>query len=173
MKEIKQTKVLFDIAKLKPMVSIEAFDLHYYGVYKKHVEDFNAGEGDFAFNKAGAHLHSLYFENIREWRNDNLPMGKSLQVIEMRYGSIENFVSTLLEQSDRLQGNGWVFMNTSGYVNIIPNNRIVDNVAFVIDLWEHAYIHTHGLDKVKYLRNTLQCINWEVVNQRILEPKEK
>jgi len=173
MKQLEQTKMLLNISKLKPMTTIEAFDMHFNGVYKKHVEDFNNSVGDFAFNKAGAYLHSLFFENIREWRQDNLPTGKSQQVIEMRYGSFENFISTLVEQTERLQGNGWVFMNTSGYVNIIPNNRIVDNVAFVIDLWEHAFIPTHGLDRIKYLKTTMQCMNWEVVNQRILDPKKE
>ena len=174
MSDLKQTSVLFDISKIKPLVSIDAFDMHYNGVYKKHIDDYNAGLGDYAFNKAGAFLHSLYFENIREWRQDNLPTGKVLQVIEMRYGSYNNFLTMLQEQVDRLQGNGWVFMNTSGYVNIIPNNRIVDNIGFVIDMWEHAYIPTHGLDRNKYLKLSLQCINWEVVNNRILNPfKEK
>ena len=59
-------------------------------------------------------------------------------------------------------------MNTAGYINIIPNNRIVDNVAMIIDLWEHAYAYTFGHDKALYVENFLDIIDWDVVNSRLL-----
>ena len=170
---IKTVPPRYDIAKLKPVFSVEQFDLHYNKIYTKHVEDFNNSKGDFAYNKAGAFLHELYFENIRERRENNVPTGKVEQIINMRYGSLDNFVSTVIEQSERLQGNGWIWMNTAGYVNIIPNHRIVDNVALVIDLWEHAFLANFGTDRESYLKQHFSIINWEIVNQRILAPKEK
>ena len=66
----------------------------------------------------------------------------------MRYGSFENFVKTTEDQISRLQGSGWIFMNSAGYINIIPNNRIVKDIAMIIDFWEHAYIHKFGSDRV-------------------------
>lgn len=173
MKLLTQVPVPFDVAKLKPVVNTEAFDLHYNGVYKNHVDSFNKNEGDSAFNKAGAFLHDVYFENIREYRQSNLPSGKAEQVINIRYGSYERFFSTVEEQVNRLQGNGWVFMNTAGYVNIIPNNRIVDNIALIIDCWEHSYLPTFGIDRNKYIKNHMSIINWDVVNRRILNPKKE
>lgn len=173
MKELKPIKVSYDIAGLKPVASIAGFDLHYHQIYKKHIEDYNTGIGDSAFNKAGTHLHDLYFEGIREVRTDNKPSGKAEHVINMRHGSFERFEQALFEQASRLQGNGWVFMNNAGYVNIIPNNRIVDNVALVIDLWEHAFLPTYGNDRNKYLKDHLSIINWDVVNRRMLENKKE
>jgi len=173
MKELKPVKVLYDVAGLKPVISVAAFDIHYHNIYVKHVDDFNNHQGDSAFNKAGAFLHELYFDNIREARENNLPTGKCEHVINMRHGSFERFVSALFEQASRLQGNGWVFMNTSGYVNIIPNNRIVDNVALVIDLWEHSFLYMYGNDRNKYIQDHLSIINWEVVNRRMLENKKE
>jgi len=173
MKEIVQKKVLFDITKLKPVVSVESFDMHYNKIYKKHVDDFNNDKGDFAFNKAGAFLHELYFENIREARANNAPSGKAEHIIKVRYGSFENFLKTLFEQAERLQGNGWLWMNTSGYVNIIPNHRIVDNIALVIDMWEHSFVPVFGSDREAYLKQHLSIINWEVVNNRILNPRSE
>lgn len=173
MEPLKQIPITFDISKLKPVVSETTFNLHFNDIYKNHVDCFNASFGDIPFHKAGAHLHSLYFENLREYRHKNEPVGKSAQVIEMRYGSFSNFVQTIHDQVHRLQGNGWIFMNHAGYVNIIPNNRIVDNVALVIDFWEHAYMFNYGSDRNKYLSDHLHLINWDVVNQRILSPKKE
>lgn len=166
-KQIKCVPFYHDIAKLKPVVSEIGFDLHYNGIYKTFVDEFNSGDGDIAYNKAGAYLHDLYFENIREFRADNAPVGRSQYVIEQRYGTYENFLKTVETQVNRLQGSGWIFMNHSGYVNIIPNNRIVDNVAMIIDCWEHAYAFTHGIDRIGYIRQHMSIIDWDKVNERM------
>lgn len=171
--QLEVVPVHYDIGGLKPVVNEIGFDLHYNGIYHKHVSDYNNKQGDFAFNKAGAFLHGLYFENIREYRKNNIPSGKVAQILSIRYGSFENFLRTLEDQSNRLQGNGWLFMNTAGYINIIPNNRIVDNVALVIDLWEHAFVPTHGVDRNKYISEHLGVIDWDVVNRRIEEQQNK
>ena len=59
MKMLEQTNISFDISKLKPVVSETSFDLHFNQIYKSHIDRFNKGEGDFAFDKAGAFLHKL------------------------------------------------------------------------------------------------------------------
>ena len=169
MKALSLIPISFNISELKPCINEIGFDLHYNGIYKKHVDEYNQGIGDFAFNKAGAELHRIYFENIRSLRQDNKPYGKSEQVINYRYGNFDNFVKTAEEQLERLQGNGWLFMNHSGYINIIPNNRLVKNIALLIDCWEHAYAFTHGIDRSKYLRQHISIINWDIVNKRLLE----
>lgn len=173
MRMLETVPVSFDIAKLKPVMNEHTFDLHYNFIYKKHVDNFNEGVGDFAFDKAGAFLHGLYFEGLREVRQNNIPFGNALRVIELRYGSYERFVQTILEKARSIQGNGWVFMNTSGYINLIPNNRIVDNIALVIDCWEHAYIMSHGDDRTQYIKSHMSIINWDVVNYRIDNPVKR
>ena len=90
----------------------------------------------------------------------------------MRWGSYERFVSSLVDKASSLQGNGWIFMNTSGYINIIPNNRIVDNIALVIDCWEHAYITQWGDNINMYIKKHLELIDWETVNYRIENQKQ-
>ena len=172
MKMLEQTPIKFDIAKLKPIMSAETFDLHYNHIYKKHVDRYNQGIGDFAFDKAGAYLHNLYFESIRDARPNNVPYGSSRNAIELRWGSFDRFVHTLVDKSLSLQGNGWVFMNTSGYINIIPNNRIVDNIALVIDCWEHAYLQQWGDRIDMYIKKHLELIDWETVNYRIENQKQ-
>ena len=167
MKMLEQQPFYHDISKLRPVINEQAFDLHYNHIYTKHVDSFNRGNGDIAFNKAGAFLHGLYFENIRDVRSNNIPNGKALSVMELRYGSYERFVSTLKDKANQLQGNGWVFMNHSGYINLIPNNRIVDNIAMIIDCWEHAYMVNFGNNIEEYIKASMSIINWDIVNQRI------
>mgnify|MGYP000377158346 CR=1 FL=1 len=165
----------YDVSRLKPVTSELSFSSH-MGIYKKYVTDYNNSVGDIPFNKAGAFLHKLYFENIRESRQNNIPLGRVAEIIQTRYGTMSNFNKMYLETVNKLQGSGWVFMNTSGYLNIIPNNRIVDNVALLIDFWEHAYYPTWGSDREAYAQNHLNIINWDIVNKRIADsrkPKEE
>jgi Fe-Mn family superoxide dismutase len=169
---LQQPNIDYDISQLKPVISETSFQRHlkFNNIY---IDNFNNRTGDIPFNKAGAFLHKLFFENIRENRPNNVPIGKSQQIINLRYGSLENFMLTYMETVEKLQGSGWVFMNTSGYLNIIPNNRIVDNIAFVIDFWEHAFYSDYGTDRKAYARDVLQLLDWSVVNQRILDSKNK
>lgn len=168
MKRLECVAFHHDIGRLKPVISEIGFDIHYNKIYRQHVDDFNNGDGDFVYNKSAAHLHELYFENIRERRENNVPTGKVQTLIENRYGTFENFCKTVIDKAETLQGSGWVFMNKSGYVNIIPNNRMVDHVALIVDCWEHAYAYTHGHDKKAYIQSFFEVINWEVVNSRLV-----
>lgn len=170
---MKPVVITYDISKLKPVINETSFDQHFNQIYKNHIVSYTSGIGDIPFNKAGAFLHELYFENIREARPNNLPLGRADNIIALRYGSFDNFVKTLEDQVERLQGSGWVFMNHAGYINIIPNNRIVDNVVLIIDCWEHAYVHAHGTDRSSYIRQHLSIINWDIVNKRIQNIADK
>jgi len=76
----KQVPFINDIATLKPAINEIGFDMHYNGVYNNYIEAVNNNEGDIPFNRAGEYLHRLYFENIRDYRPNNQPIGKSAQV---------------------------------------------------------------------------------------------
>lgn len=171
MQQAQMANITYDVSKVKVIPSTD-FQEH-LKIYQKHVENYNSGKGDIPFEKAGAHLHKLFFENIRESRLDNTPMGKVADILETRYGNSDNFYKCYMDTVDRLQGSGWVFMNTAGYLNIIPNNRIVDNIAFIIDFWEHAYYPRYSSMKKIYAKEALSIINWDVVNKRILQANEK
>ena len=169
----KQVNISYNISALKPVIDEKTFNLHYNGIYKQHVLMYNNAEGSIAYHKAGAHLHNLYFENLREYRPSNLPIGRVSQIIQQRYGNYNNFIKTGLDQISRLEGSGWIFMNSSGYINIIPNNRIVKDIALIIDFFEHAYLAKYGNDREQYFKDHLSIINWDVVNHRILENRKK
>ena len=171
MQQAQPANITYDVSKVKVM-STNDFQEH-LKIHQKHIDNYNNGQGDIPFEKAGAHLHKLFFENIRERRVDNPVIGKAANILETRYGNESNFYKCYMDTVDKLQGSGWVFMNTSGYFNIIPNNRIVDNIALVIDFWEHAYYPRYGSMRGMYAKEILWSINWDVVNQRILQANEK
>ena len=163
--------ISYDVSKVK-VISTTDFQEH-LSIHQRHIDNFNNGQGDIPFEKAGAHLHKLFFENIRERRIDNIPMGKVADILETRYGNWDNFYKCYMDTVQKLQGSGWVFMNNAGYLNIIPNNRIVDNIAFIIDFWEHSYYPRFGSMKNAYAKEMLTVINWDIVNKRILQANEK
>ena len=170
--KVQQPNITYDVSRLAPVISTTSFQ-HHLSLNTEYIENFDNGIGDIPFNKAAAYLHKLFFENIREYRENDMPIGKVAQLIELRYGNAQNFVKTYIETVEKLQGSGWVFMNTAGYLNIIPNNRIVDNIAFVIDFWEHAYWDRYCNNRKQYAMDMLRLIDWSVVNQRILDAKNK
>lgn len=171
MQQAQPANITYDVSKVKVMTTGE-FQEH-LKIHQKYIDNYNNGQGDIPFEKAGAYLHKLFFENIRERRVDNPVIGKAANILETRYGNESNFYKCYMDTVDKLQGSGWVFMNTSGYFNIIPNNRIVDNIALVIDFWEHAYYPRYGSMRGMYAKEILWSINWDVVNQRILQSNEK
>jgi len=170
--KLESAQIQYDVGQMKPVFDVSDFQTHLQ-IHQSHIDSYNNGKGDIPFEKAGAHLHKLFFENLRERRADNPPLGKVAEILELRYGTWDNFIKTYDDTVNKLQGSGWVFLNTAGYLNIIPNNRIVDNIAFVIDFWEHAYYGNYGRNRVAYAKDILKLINWEIVNQRILLSKNK
>lgn len=168
----KPANITYDASQLKPVFTTAEFQ-QLLKIHENYIDNYNEGRGDIPFEKAGTHLHKLFFENIREFRPENPPIGKIAEILQVRYGTWENFYKCYTDAVDKLQGSGWVFMNTSGYLNIIPNNRIVDKIGFIIDFWEHAYYPKYGLNKNQYARDMLNLINWEEVNRRILTAKDK
>lgn len=172
-RHLERVKVFYDISKLAPVINQKGFNEHYNGNYKGYVDNFNEGKGDYAFNRAGAFLHDIYFQAIRERRDNNLPTGKAEHVINMRYGSFDNFKQAVAQKAHELQGSGWVYMNQAGYINLIPNHRIIEGVCMLIDLWEHAYVYTHGHNKDEYLNEHWKIINWAYVDQRMQMPVKK
>ncbi len=66
-----------------------------------------------------------------------------------------------------IQGSGWIYIDTEGNIKTIQNHKMVDNVAMIIDWWEHAWALDYQHDKAKYLKNIWKIINWDIINERI------
>ena len=166
-KTLTQTPLPYDRGALGKSLSKQSLDYHYGSLYKAYVDRYNAGEGDDEFNEAGAFLHDIYFTQFRAPKGSNLPVGKSLELIEEHFGDYGNFQDEFEKAAMKIQGSGWIYLSYKGEIKTITNHAIRKDIALLIDWWEHAWALDYKADKKLYLKNQWKIINWEIINQRI------
>jgi Fe-Mn family superoxide dismutase len=102
------------------------------------------------------------------------PSGRLYQTIVQQFQSFENFVLQFTERAVNHFGSGWVWLvfdPTTSFLNIVDGdnayNPIIDGqiALMTLDLWEHAFILDHGVDKRSYVNNFWNFINWVVIEQ--------
>ena len=153
--------------QLSPVMSKATIDYHYAELAQGYVTRFNKGEGDPSFNTAGAFLHNLFFPQLQPPTNDNKPFGASLDLINNKYKSFEGFQKQIKDTAMKIQGSGWVYMNTDGSIETIKNHQVKNNIVLLIDWWEHAWALDYQSKKGDYLDNIWKIINWQIVNDRL------
>jgi Fe-Mn family superoxide dismutase len=166
-KQLELARLPYGRDDLAPVLSRDTLDYHYGKLAKGYVDRFNSGEGDADFNEAGAFLHNIYFPQLQEPKNNNLPTDASLDLITKKYGSYVKFQDEIKEQAMKIQGSGWIYMSLRGDIKTIKNHEIKNDIALLIDWWEHAWALDYQSDKAKYLKNIWRCIDWNYVNQRL------
>ena len=164
-------KLPYTKSGLAPVMSQATIDYHYGELAKGYVDRFNKGEGDPVFNEAGAFLHNIFFPQLMPPKNANAPKGASLNLINRRYGDFISFKEEFKKEAMKIQGSGWIYMARNGDLKTIKNHQIKNDIALLIDWWEHAWAKDYGANKSKYLDNIWRCINWDKVNIRIYAGK--
>lgn len=152
---------------LSPIKSKKTIDYHYANLAQGYVDRFNKSEGDAKFNRAGAFLHNLYFPGLQPVKPNNQPTGKSAEIINKKYKNFDTFKDAMTKTAMGIQGSGWVYMALNGTIKTIQNHEVRDDIALLIDWWEHAWALDYQSNKQKYLDNIWKIINWEVVNERL------
>ena len=155
---------------LDPVLSEKAIDFHYGQLAKAYVDRYNSEEGDPDFNYAGAILHNISFPQLMPAKNNNKPTGKAKQIIDEKYGSFEAFKEAFAEAAMGIQGSGWAYMSKNGDIKTIKNHAVRNDIAMLIDWWEHSMVPDYSQFKdmkPRYLKNHWRIINWEVVNHRL------
>ncbi len=170
-KHLELEKLPYGRSSLGPVMSKATIDYHYGELAKGYVDRFNKGEGDPKFNEAGAFLHNIFFPQLMPPKNGNKPTGASLALINRKYGSFKQFKEDMKEQAMKIQGSGWIYMSRSGEIKTIKNHQIKNDIALLIDWWEHAWAKDYGSNKSKYFDNIWRLIDWNRVNIRIYSGK--
>jgi Fe-Mn family superoxide dismutase len=165
---LERVKLKYSHSAFTPVLSKTNIDNHYDKLYKGYVDRYNKHEGDDTFNKAGAFLHDILFQQFRPVRGANAPYGASLALINQHFGTFIDFKKALKEEALTIQGSGWIYLSRSGTLKVIKNHAERKDIALLIDMWEHAWL---GSDKKKYLDNIWKVIDWERVNRRIYSGK--
>ena len=164
-------KLPYSRSSLSPVMSQSTIDYHYGQLAKGYVDRYNKGEGDKDFNEAGAFLHNVFFPLLTTPKVGNKPRGASLSLINTKYGSFEKFKEAIKTEALKIQGSGWIYMSRNGDIKVIKNHQIKNDIALLIDMWEHSYNKDYGANKAKYLDSIWRIINWDRVNIRIYAGK--
>jgi Fe-Mn family superoxide dismutase len=164
--KLETTPLPYTERALEPVMSKATIDYHYEHLAKGYAKRYNAGEGDPAFNKAGAFLHNIYFAQFRKAQDDNTPNGPVLNLIKRKYGYWRDFKEIFKEEAMKIQGSGWIYLTYDGDIRTIVNHEIRDDILLLVDWWEHAWALDYQADKKQYLENTWKIINWIKINTR-------
>ena len=120
--------------------------------------------------------HQLFFEDT-SCKAGAPPFNRLTQEIETTYGPMSQFQQLFTEAAESLIGSGWVWLVAEGdkglHIATTQNNEVValDSVTpiLVLDMWEHAYLHTDHFDKAAYVDMWSSLINWTIANQRYID----
>lgn len=160
-------KLTYDKSDLEPVLSKENLDIHYGKLAKGYVDRFNNNKGDEDFNRAGALLHNVFFQQFKSTENNNKPFGSSLEFINKHFDNFNNFKEEIEKNAMSIQGSGWVYLAQNGKIRIIKNHEYYQDIILLIDWWEHAWFTDYGSDKQKYINNIWRVIDWAVINDRL------
>jgi len=165
--KLETTPLPYGESDLEPVMSKETIDYHYQHLAKGYAERYNKGQGNADFNRAGSFLHNKFFPQFKAPKGANKPKGAVLELIESKFKTYEDFKAAVKENAMKIQGSGWIYLSTSGDIKTIPNHQVRNDIALLIDWWEHVWALDYQWDKEKYLDNIWKIIDWDVVNQRL------
>ena len=160
-------KLKYSRKDLDPVLSESSMNYHYGKLAAGYVKRYNNKEGDKDFNKAGAFLHNIFFKQFRSPKQSNKPGGKILNIINNKFGSFEDFKNKMLEEAMKIQGSGWIYLSRNGDIKVIKNHQEKNDIAILIDWWEHAWALDYQHDKEKYMNNIWKIIDWDFINNKI------
>lgn len=128
--------------------------------------------GDILYNLGGVLNHELYFLNMSPKQN-NKPVKSILNAINGQYGNYENFKTEFLKTASYLVGSGYTFLVLNGKKELEIINLSNQETPYTydlipllaLDLWEHAYYLNYQNERVRYIENFFEIIDFEQINQ--------
>jgi Fe-Mn family superoxide dismutase len=162
--ELYLAKLPYKKDELAPVMSEDTINYHYGKLARGYVDRYNKGEGDRYFNESGAFLHNIFFPQLKAPKGSNKPTEASANLIDKKYTNFNNFKKEFTETAMSIQGSGWVYMSRTGDIKTIKNHAIKQDIALLVDWWEHAWALDYQSDKKSYLKNQWTIMNWEHIN---------
>jgi len=127
-------------------------------------------------NAGGYYNHSLFWKMLENpiKKGGYLPFGICNRIINRDYGNFNLFKNKIIEKAKQRFGSGWVWwiLNTDGSTTIVdtpyqdnPQMYYDCEILLGIDVWEHAYYLKYQADRVDYVDNIFNVINWDYPNK--------
>ena len=110
----------------------------------------------------------MFFAQFLEAGNTTTPSGAIEKLIVEKYGDFPKFKEEFKAAALAIQGSGWVYLSRAGVIKTIKNHKIVTDVVFLIDMWEHAFQMDYMSNKAKYVDNIWKIIDWGKIEARLI-----
>lgn len=164
--ELKQTPLPYGKTALEPVMSPETLDYHYTHLYRRYVDNFNAGKSK-RFNAAGAFLHDIFFTQFCKPGAGGEPGELTQDLIRKHFKSLTGLKAIMRDEAMKIQGSGWIYLALDGNIKVIHNHEIRNDIVLLIDWWEHAWALDYRWDKERYIDNIWKIINWPHIEDRL------
>lgn len=140
----------------------------------KLIANINDFSQDVRNNAGGYYNHSLFWKMLTPAKINNLPSGISKNIIDRDFGSFATFKKIIEQTAKKRFGSGWVWwvLMPNGQTRIVEtpyqdNPQMYYNCEILlgIDVWEHAYYLKYKADRMQYVNNIFNIINWNYCNK--------
>lgn len=175
---------------LDPYISMETLEYHYDKHHRTYVDKLNKlidgtyfekksleeiiqkSEGGIFNNAAQSWNHTFYWQCMSP-NGSKYPSGKLASAIKEYFSSMEKFKELFINTANNHFASGWTWLvkNKSGKLEILSTvnagNPMMDDKKPLLtcDVWEHAYYIDTRNDRLKYINNFWQVINWNFVKE--------
>ena len=182
----------YDRNALEPYISEETIDFHYWKHNKTYIDNLNKltvwssldnedlvelikkSDGWVFNNAAQIYNHKIYWDCMSPnwWGN---PTGEILTLINETFWSFEKFKTIFSEKAATNFGSGWTWLvqKIDGKIEIVNTSNAwtiatTDSTPLItLDVWEHSYYIDTRNNRIKYIENFWNIINWEYVNKNL------
>jgi len=187
-------KLPYSMEALEPYISKETLQYHYGKHHQAYVNKLNIAlpNSEFEnasleeimlkssggiFNNAAQIWNHTFYWNCLSPEGGNEPTGAVADAINQAFGSFSNFKEKFSQAAAGHFGSGWAWLvkDSSGVLEVITThdagNPKTDSKTPLLtcDVWEHAYYIDTRNDRVKYIENFWNLVNWDFVAQNLSE----
>ncbi len=176
---------------LEPYISSRTLGFHYGQHHQAYVDKLNelvsgsefaelkleeiiartSGDGNrgVIFNNAAQVWNHNFYWNSLAPQGGKKPSGELGRMLQINFGSYENFIREFALAGMAQFGSGWVWLvKDSGTLKIVKTRNADNPMALgkgkallALDVWEHAYYLDYQNRRNDYLRTVLdQLMNW-------------
>jgi Fe-Mn family superoxide dismutase len=156
----------------------EALEKYHEAEVKKDAETLVKLQSAIKFNGGGHINHSLYWQILAPQKKGGGEVDKNSKIykaIEKDFGSLEKLKEEFNSKSAVVQGSGWGWLgynkqNKHLLVHTCNNHDLLSSMGiipiFCVDVWEHAYYLKYKNDRLGFINEFWQILNWKEIENK-------
>lgn len=178
---------------LAPHMSEETLEYHYGKHHNAYVNNLNnliketkfekmsleeiiISSNGSMFNNAAQIWNHTFFWNSLSPNGGGNPSGKILDLINSKWGNIENFKTEFTKSAISNFGSGWTWLvqNKEGLLEILNTSNAETPLTkkeltplLTVDVWEHAYYIDYRNERPKFINAFWALVNWDFANKNL------